>query len=134
MIEYNELIRDDLYDDLEYLGADRKDFSLNILIGKSINKAFAFGYNYDEWRTQLWIPVSIRKRMRHLHEELDKYLPQIKWLNDKLGVTKGKEVNTIDYTNYILDNMFMENDEDTLLFTIGLARVLKNQINNGNMD
>lgn len=134
MIEYNELIRDDLWDDLEYLGADRKDFGINILIGKSINKAFAFGYHYDEWKTQLWIPVSIRKKMRHLHEEINKYLPQIKWLNDKIGVIEGKNINTVDYTNYILDNIFIESDEDELLLALGLARVLKNQINNGNMD
>lgn len=131
MIEYNELIRDDLCDDLEYLGKDRNDFTLEHLIGKSINKAFALGYHYDEWKTRYWIPVSIRKKMRHLHEDINKYLPQIRWLNDRLGIGEGKEVNTVDYANYILDNVFLDNEEDSLLLTIGIARVVKNQMNNG---
>lgn len=129
-VVYNDLIKYDLRDDLEYLGSDRKDFQLNILIGKNISKAFAFGYNFDEFAQELWIPISIRKKMRHLHEEMDKYMPQLKWLNEKLEITdEGKDVNVIDYTNYILQNAFIDSDEDALNLAIVIGRVLKSQKN-----
>lgn len=129
MIKYDELLTEDLFDDLEYLGKDRNDFSINILIGKSPLKAFIFGYHYDDWKTKLWIPISIRKKMRHLHEEINQYLPQIQWLNDKIKMEEGIEVDVVEYTNYLLDNMFIDNENDLLNLAMGIGRVLKNKRN-----
>jgi hypothetical protein len=65
--------------------------------------------------------------MRYLHEEIDMFVPQIKWLNDKYGTER--EVDIKEYADYILSNVFYDNDNDLLNLAIGIGRVLKQQKN-----
>ena len=127
MIDYDDLLIEDLCDEFEYLSKDKEDFSIDRIICKNVNRAFIFGYIYDDLKRQFWIPISIRKKMRYLHEEIDMFIPQIKWLNDKYGIER--EVDIKDYSDYILSNIFYDNDNDLLNLAIGIGRVLKQQKN-----
>lgn len=127
MINYDDLLIEDLCDEFEYLSKDKEDFSIDRIICKNVNRAFIFGYIYDDLKRQFWVPISIRKKMRYLHEEIDMFMPQIKWLNDKYGIER--EVDIKDYADYILSNVFYDNDNDLLNLAIGIGRVLKQQKN-----
>jgi hypothetical protein len=127
MIDYDDLLIEDLCDEFEYLSKDKEDFSIDRIICKNVNRAFIFGYIYDDLKRQFWVPISIRKKMRYLHEEIDMFVPQIKWLNDKYG--DGREVDIKEYSDYILSNVFYDNDKDLLNLAIGIGRVLKQQKN-----
>ena len=121
------MLIEDLCDEFEYLSKDKEDFSIDRIICKNVNRAFIFGYIYDDLRRQFWIPISIRKKMRYLHEEIDMFMPQIKWLNDKYGIER--EVDIKEYGDYILSNVFYDKDNDLLILAIGFGRVLKQQKN-----
>jgi hypothetical protein len=127
MIDYDDLLIEDLCDEFEYLSKDKEDFSIDRIICKNVNRAFIFGYIYDDLKRQFWVPISIRKKMRYLHEEIDMFMPQIKWLNDKYGTER--EVDIKEYADYILSNVFYDNDNDLLNLAIGIGRVLKQQKN-----
>ena len=127
MIDYDDLLIEDLCDEFEYLSKDKEDFSIDRIICKNVNRAFIFGYIYDDLKRQFWIPISIRKKMRYLHEEIDMFVPQIKWLNDKYG--DEREVDIKEYSDYILSNVFYDNDNDLLNLAVGIGRILKQQKN-----
>ena len=127
MIDYDDLLIEDLCDEFEYLSKDKEDFSIDRIICKNVNLAFIFGYIYDDLKRQFLVPISIRKKMRYLHEEIDMFMPQIKWLNDKYGIER--EVDIKEYADYILSNVFYDNDSDLLNLAIGIGRVLKQQKN-----
>jgi hypothetical protein len=127
MIDYDDLLIEDLCDEFEYLSKDKEDFSIDRIICKNVNRAFIFGCIYDDLKRQFWVPISIRKKMRYLHEEIDMFVPQIKWLNDKYGTER--EVDIKEYADYILSNVFYDNDNDLLNLAIGIGRVLKQQKN-----
>ena len=130
MIEFNEVFCLDLKDDFEELGRYKRNFDLDELIQKDLSRAFAFGYCHLDWiKEKMWFPVSIRKALRHLGDNLEDFIPQIKWLNEKYGAV-GKRVIVSDYANYILDNIFCDNQDDLLKIAILLGTTLKNNTQN----
>ncbi len=114
MIEFNEIFCLDLKDDFEELGRDGRNFTLDDLIQGDLSRAFAFGYCHFKWiKEKMWFPISIRKTLRHLPYDLNEYIPQLEWLNEKCGMV-GKKVKLDKYATYILENVFCD-DYDTLL-------------------
>lgn len=93
MIEFNQIFCEDLKDDFEEAGRHERNFEL------------------DEF---------IQKDLRHLGDDLEDFAPQLKWLNEKYGAI-GKRVRIVDYANYILDNIFCDNQDDLLKIAILLG-------------
>lgn len=123
MIEFDALYLADLKDDFEEAGRNGQNFNLWDFINYDLSRAFAFGYSFSEIvKDRMWIPVSIRKQMRRMNEGMEKYNAQIKWLNDKYGVT-GK-INIQDYASFILENIFEETEGDLLKLAIILGASL----------
>ncbi len=121
MIEFNEVFCLDLKDDFEELGRGERNFELEDLIKGDLSRAFAFGYCYTDWKKEkMWFPVSIRKKLRHIGDNLQDYHSQIKWLNDKYGAT-GDKVKIEDYASYILENVFCEDSNELLKLAIVLG-------------
>lgn len=99
----------------------RENFELDEFIQKDLSRAFAFGYCHLDWiKEKMWFPVPIRKALRHLGDDLEDFAPQLKWLNEKYGAI-GKRVRIVDYANYILDNIFCDNQDDLLKIAILLG-------------
>lgn len=125
MIEFNEVFCLDLKDDFEELGRYEKNFELDEFIQNNLSRAFAFGYCHVDWmKEKMWFPVSIRKVLRHLRDNLEDFIPQIKWLNERDGAI-GKGARISDYANYILDNIFCDNRDDLLKMAIILGISLR---------
>ena len=60
---------------------------------------------------------------------MEDFIPQIKWLNGKYGAV-GKRVRISDYANYILDNIFCDNQDDLLKIAILLGTNLRTNTQN----
>lgn len=130
MIEFNQIFCEDLKDDFEEAGRHERNFELDEFIQKDLSRAFAFGYCHLDWiREKMWFPVSIRKALRHLGDNLEDFAPQLKWLNEKYGAI-GKRVRISDYANYILDNIFCDNQDDLLKIAILLGTNLRTNTQN----
>lgn len=98
MIEFNQIFCEDLKDDFEEAGRHERNFELDEFIQKDLSRAFAFGYCHLDWiKEKMW-----------------------KWLNEKYGAI-GKRVRIVDYANYILDNIFCDNQDDLLKIAILLG-------------
>lgn len=114
MIEFNQIFCEDLKDDFEEAGRHERNFELDEFIQKDLSRAFG----YLDWiKEKMWFPVPIRKALRH---DLEDFAPQLKWLNEKYGAI-GKRVRIVDYANYILDNIFCDNQDDLLKIAILLG-------------
>ena len=121
MIEFNQIFCEDLKDDFEEAGRHERNFELDEFIQKDLSRAFAFGYCHLDWiKEKMWFPVPIRKALRHLGDNLEDFAPQLKWLNEKYDAI-GKRVRIVDYANYILDNIFCDNQDDLLKIAILLG-------------
>lgn len=119
-MEFNQIFCLDLKDDFEELGRGERNFELEDLIKGDLSRAFAFGYCHMDWQKEkMWFPVSIRKKLRHLGDNLQQYEAQIKWLNEKYGV--NKKVHIKDYASYILENVFCDDHDELLLLAILLG-------------
>lgn len=118
MIKHDDIFIADLKDDFELAGKDNEEFSLYSFIDNDLEKAFWLGYCINDWKESIWIPFKMRKQIRHIHEDLEKYNPQLNWLNSKCS----KGLPMIDYANYLLDNIITESYSDLIKisFMIGL--------------
>lgn len=114
----DEIFIADLKDEFEQAGQDNTEFSIYSFINDDIKRAFCLGYFINEWN--LWIPFKARKELRHLHEDIIKYNPQLEWLNTKCSNT----ANMLDYVNYILDNIIVESHRDLIKVAISLGNHL----------
>lgn len=120
MIDVNEIYLLDLKDDFEEIGRGQKNFTVWDFINSDLNRAFGLGCIYNTLvETEMWIPVSIRKFMRHLPETLSIYEPQLEWINNKCS----KMNDTMQYYSFILDTMFFESDGDRYKVAIGLGNI-----------
>lgn len=120
MIDVNEIYLLDLKDDFEEIGRGQKNFTVWDFISSDLNRAFGLGCMYNTLvETEMWIPVSIRKFMRHLPETLLIYEPQLEWINSKCS-----EMNDVmQYYSFVLDTMFFESEEDKYKIAIGLGNI-----------
>ena len=119
MIKFNEIFLADLKDDFELAGKGEQEFSIYDFIGHDLSRAFGVGYGIKDWK--LWVPVTVRKELRHVLDNLEQYNPQLKWINSKVP----KEISTEDYVNYIIDNIFCDNELDLINILIALGSKLK---------
>lgn len=114
----DEIFIADLKDEFEQAGQDKTEFSIYTFINDDIKRAFYLGYFINEW--DLWIPFKVRKELRHLHEDIIKYNPQLEWLNSKCLDTDSM----LDYVKYILDNIIIESHRDLTKVAISLGNHL----------
>jgi hypothetical protein len=119
VIKFNEIFLADLKDDFELAGKGEQEFSIYDFIGHDLSRAFGVGYGIKDWK--LWVPVTVRKELRHVLDNLEQYNPQLKWINSKVS----KEISTEDYVNYIIDNIFCDNELDLINILITLGSKLK---------
>lgn len=115
MINFDSVFLADLKDDFELAGKGEQEFSIYDFINHDLSRAFGVGYGIRDWK--LWIPVTVRKELRHALDNLEQYNPQLKWINSKVS----KEISTEDYINYLVDNIFCDNELDliNILITLG---------------
>ncbi len=131
-IIFNDLYCEDIIDDFEEFGRCEGNFTLSEFIQDDFSRAFCLGYCYEQIiKQKLWIPVSIRKEIRHLPEELEYFNPQLKWLNDKYNV-KGI-IKIQEYAKFILNNVFCD-DKDTLLKLAVILGINFNKAQNKTMN
>ena len=122
MIKFNDIIMADTKDDFELAGKHEKEFSIYDFIGHDLSRAFIVGYCIKDWN--LWIPVTVRKELRHSMDSLTKYNKQLEWLNTKLT----KDEKSIEcYVNFIMDNIFCDSEIDKINIAINLGYICKAQ-------
>lgn len=122
MIKFNDIIMADTKDDFELAGKHGKEFSIYDFIGHDLSRAVVVGYCIKDW--DLWIPVTVRKELRHSRDSLAKYTKQLEWLNTKLT----KDEKSIEcYANFIMDNIFCDNEIDKINIAINLGLYFKAQ-------
>lgn len=114
VINLSDIFLEDLKDDFELAGKGEKEFSIYDFIGGDLSKAFAIGFCINNWK--LWIPITVRKELRHANDNLEVYKPQLKWLSDKCD----PKIKVEDYVNFVMTNIFCDNSQDL----INLALVL----------
>jgi len=119
MINFDSVFLADLKDDFELAGKGEQEFSIYDFINHDLSRAFGVGYGIRDWK--LWIPVTVRKELRHAIDNLEQYNPQLKWINSKIS----KEISTEDYINYIVDNIFCDNELDLINILITLGSKLR---------
>lgn len=119
MINFDSVFLADLKDDFELAGKGEQEFSIYDFINHDLSRAFGVGYGIRDWK--LWIPVTVRKELRHALDNLEQYNPQLKWINSKIS----KEISTEDYINYIVDNIFCDNELDLINILITLGSKLR---------
>lgn len=121
MIQFNKVFLADVKDDFELAGKGEKEFSIYDFICNDLSIAFSIGYGIKDWN--LWIPIKVRKELRHCSDNLEKYNPQLKWLNSKI-----KNADNIEtYVNYIIDNLFCDDKRDLINIVISLGSKLRNE-------
>lgn len=121
MIEFNDLYLADIKDDFEEAGRGNRNFDLWDFINNDLSRAFALGYLYFSLAKKgVWIPVSIRKQMRRMHEGMEKYNSQLDWLHDKYKGDKDN-LDIEDYINFIMGNIFEDNEGESLKLAIVLG-------------
>ena len=119
MFNFDSVFLADLKDDFELAGKGEQEFSIYDFINHDLSRAFGVGYGIRDWK--LWIPVTVRKELRHAIDNLEQYNPQLKWINSKIS----KEISTEDYINYIVDNIFCDNELDLINILITLGSKLR---------
>lgn len=125
MIEFNTVFGLDLKDDFEELGRGERNFNLDSLIEGNLSRAFAFGYYHLDWvKEGMWFPTSIRKELRHLNDNLERYNSQLNWINSKYSSSESM-VNIQDYANYVLDNLFCDNHDELVRLAILLGMKIR---------
>ena len=114
----------DLHDD--FFG--NYDKNLYQFINGDPIRAFYLGMYITEWFKQLSQERQLlySKQLRHSSDNLNEYTNQVKFWTDKFS--NSEEINMIDFSEYLLNNMFWNNDYDI----INMALFLGNKIENKN--
>ena len=117
MIEFDQIFCEDLRDDFEEAGIINRLFTLEEFIRNDLSRAFAFGYCIIQWKEEgLWIPPSIRKKVRHIQDSLSIYNSKLSWINNR-----GEQKTIIEYVDYVLANIFFSSEEDKIKVAIALG-------------
>lgn len=120
VIKFNEIFLADLKDDFELAGKGEQEFSIYDFIGHDLSKAFGVGYGIKDWK--LWIPITVRKELRHSSDNLEQYNPQMQWIGNLI---KGKEMTHEDYINFVVDKIFCDDELDLINIVITLGSKLR---------
>lgn len=126
MIEFNKIFLADLKDDFELAGKGENEFSIYDFIGHDLSRAFGVGYGIKDWK--LWIPITVRKELRHSSDNLEQYNPQIEWIST---LVKGKEMTNEEFANFVVDKIFCDDELDLINIVLTLGARLREQ--NGNL-
>lgn len=114
----------DLKDD--FTMNDKKD--LYQFIGGDLVKAFYLGVNLTEWFKEL--PAEKQylysKQIRHNKDNLEKYQKQLTFWTDKFS-NKDEEIDLVDLSEYILNNMIYENNSDEINLALFLGITVGNE-------
>ena len=105
----------DLKDDFELAGKGEQEFSIYDFINHDLSKAFNIGFNIKDWK--LWIPITVRKELRHVGDSLVQYEPELAYWNKKCK----KDLSPAEYADFILTNTFCENEKDLINIAIALG-------------
>lgn len=120
MLKIDKALCLDLADDVEGLGLQRENFSLDSVIQGDENRAFALGYCFDNMSEKVWFSPRCRKELRHTSDGItDVYNPQLDWINKKIG---GKPA--LEYANEVMDNLFYNSKEDRIKIALLLGKQL----------
>ena len=122
--EINIIELSDLYDD--FMINEKKD--LYTFLGPDYVRAFNLGL-----RLKLWFPLLERKQkhlysfqIRHTRELIESYINQILYWTNQYE-DKG-DVNIIDISNFIFDNMIWNNEEDQVKVALYLGMVMGDKV------
>lgn len=114
----------DLKDD--FTMNDKKD--LYQFIGGDLVKAFYLGVNLTEWFKEL--PAEKQylysKQIRHNKDNLEKYRKQLTFWTDKFS-SKDEEIDLVDLSEYILNNMIYEDNSDEINLALFLGTTVGNE-------
>lgn len=120
MIKCDTIFLADLKDDFELAGKGEEEFSIYDFIGHDLSRAFGVGYGIKDWK--LWIPVTVRKELRHKTDNILKYQPQLDWINNNID---KKSMTNIEYINHVINNIFCNNERDLINIVLSLAELLR---------
>jgi hypothetical protein len=115
VINFDDVFRLDLKDDFELAGRNQQEFSIYDFINNDLSKAFVIGFDILSW--DLWIPITVKKELRHVGDNLEQYVPELAYWNTKCK----KDITTIEYVDFILSNTFCENERDLVNIAISLG-------------
>ena len=112
----------------------KDDFTMNNkkdlyqFIGGDLVKAFYLGVNLTEWFKEL--PAEKQylysKQIRHNKDNLEKYQKQLTFWTDKFS-NKDEEIDLVDLSEYILNNMIYENNSDEINLALFLGITVGNE-------
>lgn len=124
---------EDLFDDV----CDNTELHLYAFIGNDPVKAFYFALYITEWSSKLsaWQVRLYLKELRYVVKKIEQLFPQITfWENKYLDLFKDQKVNLLHMSNYMLNNIIVDNDEDLINFALllganvaGIAAELKSE-------
>lgn len=114
----------DLKDD--FTMNDKKD--LYQFIDGDLVKAFYLGINIDDWFQDL--PNEKKylysKQIRHNKDNLEKYQKQLEFWTSKFP-SKTDEIDLVDLSEYILNNMIYEDNSDEINLAFSLGKLVNNE-------
>lgn len=114
----------DLKDD--FTMNDKKD--LYQFIGGDLVKAFYLGVNINDWFQDL--PNEKKylysKQIRHNKDNLEKYQKQLEFWTSKFP-SKTDEIDLVDLSEYILNNMIYEDNSDEIDLAFFLGKTVNNE-------
>nr|DAM35259.1 MAG TPA: hypothetical protein [Bacteriophage sp.] len=114
----------DLKDD--FTMNDKKD--LYQFIDGDLVKAFYLGINIEDWFQDL--PNEKKylysKQIRHNKDNLEKYQKQLKFWTSKFP-SKTDEIDLVDLSEYILNNMIYEDNSDEINLAFSLGKLVNNE-------
>lgn len=114
----------DLKDD--FTMNDKKD--LYQFIDGDLVKAFYLGINIEDWFQDL--PNEKKylysKQIRHNKDNLEKYQKQLEFWTNKFP-SKTDEIDLVDLSEYILNNMIYEDNSDEINLAFSLGKLVNNE-------
>ena len=120
MIKFDDIFLADLKDDFELAGKGETEFSIYDFINHDLSRAFGVGFAIPDWK--LWIPIKVRKELRHASDNLKQYDSQMKWLNSKYN---KEPFDVKDYITFILNNVFCDDEHDLINIALCLGNKLR---------
>lgn len=107
---------------LTYILDLKDDFTMNTtedlyqFIDGDPVRAFCLGLNIEEWFGSLEPKQQYlySKQLRHNKDSLSKYIDQIKYWSEKFLNENKNENDVVKLSEYILNNMFWEEEEEEL--------------------
>lgn len=127
-LKFSELYLEDLKEDIILNMYPIYDF-----LGKDLEKAFWFGFVFLEVLEKLqgMQPFLYSKPLRHIVEDILPYKEQFMfWENKYWKGVEDEKVSIFDIYSYILNNLFYENELDSIKIAIRFGELAYKQYEN----